>query len=70
LAPWGKKLAKISDFEVFPTGNPQIWINCGQIWHGVANVHALPNLTPIGALIRPCGVKNRKSHFKPAVSCQ
>jgi len=66
---WGEKIekltifAKVRKFAIlggFLTGNPQIWADWGQIRQGVAGVadcYALPNLTPIGAIVCPHGAK-------------
>jgi len=53
---------------VFPIENSQMCADLGQIRH---NCYALPNLTPIGAVIRPRGAKKRKNVILiPAVFCR
>jgi len=51
---WGENVTKISDFGGFPVGDPQM-DDLGQIWH------AMPNMTPIGALV--CRAEKQKNYF-------
>jgi len=61
----GKNVSKISNFGGFSTSNPQMWaswVKFGRAWW----TNPLPNLTPIGAVVRLCRAKNNI----PAVFCR
>jgi len=53
----GEKVAKISNFGVFSDRKSPNIGDWGQIWQ-VAADHALPSLTPIGSVVRPCRAKS------------